>query len=183
MNLALSLVFPVKSIWLKSRSACCVYWSSPRQPFQMCFCSLFFTNRALTNWVSPNCFSSALQHENIFKHTRQYVIVIKTDFSVTLYGFTNMEFFNQQRHNMPKSGVSLGAVIILHAQKTTLRYPSLSTGQSHIHRYEFPKDITTDKSPHVRENSSLSWICSLIVEEFKCISAMPLTQIKLSHIR
>ena len=56
---------------------------------------------------------------------------------------------------MPKSGVSLGAVIILHVQKTTLRYPSLSTGQSHIHRYESPKDITTDKS-HVLENSSLS---------------------------
>lgn len=51
---------------------------------------------------------------------------------------------------MPKSGVLLGAVIILHVQKTTLRYRSLYKGEAqHINRYESQKDFFTDTNPYV----------------------------------
>ena len=83
MHFALSLVFPVNSICLKSWSARCVFWSSLRQPFLICFCSLFFASRALTNWVTLIAYTQRCNKKTQSKReirARQHLIVMKTDF-------------------------------------------------------------------------------------------------------
>lgn len=112
---------------------CMLCLFSPREPFLRRFCTFFFTIWALANWASPNYFSVLLhswkpcQNARILRHNTQ--LLWKLIFRWLYTCFINMEFFNQQRHNIPKSGVLLVVVIILRVQEATLWYRSLSTGQ------------------------------------------------------
>lgn len=158
MNFALS-VFPAKSIWLKSWSARWDYWSRSRRSFQLSFC--FPASQALANWETPNCFFPAL-HVTTTKYcykTRHSGSTILDCyehwfFSVTLYSFTGMGFFNQQSHNMPKSGVSLGAVIIFHVKKYTVLISKLICMSC---THTVMNIISRRDAPLILQNSGLTW--------------------------
>lgn len=75
-------------------------------------------------------------------------------FSVTLYSFTSMGFFNQQSHNMPKSGVSFGAVIIFHVKKYTVLISKLICMSC---THTVMNIISRRDGPLILQSSGLTW--------------------------